>query len=200
MDNHQSRNPEKPEHWLELYGDELYRYALIQLHDASQAEDMVQETLLAALQARDGYSGNATIKTWLTGILRHKIIDHIRKQIRESPHHNFEQQLDETLSTDTANTLFDARGHWLVMTQDWANPEKHLEQGRFWDVMQRCMARLNTLQSAVFNLKEISGLNNEEICKELTITPTNCWVLLYRARMELRQCLQTSWFDGNQEG
>ncbi len=199
MDNHKPRSFEEPEHWLDLYGDELYRYALLQLHDASLAEDMVQETLLAALQGKDRYTGNAAVKTWLTGILKHKIIDHIRKQIRESPRNDIDQRLDETLTGESTQTLFDTRGHWIIMPQDWGNPEKCLEQDYFWDVMRLCLARLNILQSSVFNLKEISGLSNEEICKELDITTTNCWVLLYRARTGLQQCLETNWFDGSQE-
>ncbi len=200
MDNHHSRTLAEPEHWLDLYGDELYRYALLQLHDASQAEDMVQETLLAALQGKDRYTGSATVITWLTGILKHKIIDHVRKQIRESPHNDLDEQLDETLHNEATDKLFDARGHWIVMPQDWGNPEKCLQQNHFQDVMRLCLARLNTLQSAVFSLREISGLNNEEICKELAITATNYWVLLYRARMGLRQCLEINWFDRSRKG
>lgn len=199
MSNRKPHTLEGPERWLELYGDELYRYALLQLHDTAQAEDMVQETLLAAFQARDKYAGSAAVKTWLTGILKHKIIDHIRKQLRESPRDDVDERLDEAVNGDAVDALFDARGHWVVMPRDWGDPEKCLEQARFWEVMRRCLAGLNALQSAVFNLKEISGLNNEEICKELAITTTNCWVLLYRARMGLRQCLETSGFDGSRE-
>lgn len=197
MDNRNTRTLEGPEHWLDLYGDELYRYALLQLHDASQSEDMVQDTLLAAFQSREKYAGTASVLTWLTGILKHKIIDHIRKQIRESPQDDIGEHLDDTTPGAGVDVLFDARGDWIIRPRDWGDPAKCLEQERFWTLMHLCLERLNARQSAVFNLKEISGLSNEEICKELAITTTNCWVLLYRARMGLRQCLEASGFAGS---
>ncbi len=200
MGNHRSHILEEPERWLDLYGDELYRYALIQVHDASQAEDMLQETLLAALQARDRYTGKATVKTWLTSILKHKIIDHLRKQMRESPRDDIDERLDKAMNNEATDNLFDARGHWIITPQDWGDPEKCLQQAHFWDIMCRCMARLNALQSAVFTLREITGLSNEETCKELAITTTNYWVLMHRARMSLRQCLETDGFDEDRIG
>lgn len=189
---------ESPEEWLARYGDELYRYALVQVRDAGLAEDMVQETLLAALQSRDQYSGRSSVKTWLTGILKHKIIDHIRKQVRESAREDIEGLSDSQTEAGIRN-LFDARGHWIVPPQDWGSPEKCLQQGRFWEALSACLEGLKALQARIFALKEISGLSNEEICKELEITATNCWVLLYRARMALRQCLEAGWLGESRE-
>ena len=188
----------EPEQWLKLYGDELFRFALVQLHDAGLAEDMVQETLLAALQARDRYSGKAAVKTWLTGILKHKIVDHIRKEVRESAREDIEL-LSDRRTEEGIDELFDARGHWIVRPQDWGDPESCLEQARFWDALEMCMERLKVLQARIFALKEFSGLSNEEICKELEITATNCWVLLYRARMGLRRCLEAGWHGDSRE-
>ncbi|HKK07100.1 MAG TPA: sigma-70 family RNA polymerase sigma factor [Gammaproteobacteria bacterium] len=188
----------EPEQWLKLYGDELFRFALVQLHDAGLAEDMVQETLLAALQARDRYSGEAAVKTWLIGILKHKIVDHIRKEVRESAREDIER-LSDRRTEEGIDELFDARGHWIVRPQDWGDPESCLEQGRFWDALEICLQRLKVLQARIFALKEFSGLSNEEICKELEITATNCWVLLYRARVGLRQCLEAGWHGDSRE-
>ena len=188
----------EPEQWLARYGDELYRYAVMRLRDTALAEDMVQETLLAALQSHDSYAGQSSARTWLIGILKHKIIDHIRKQVRECPVEDI-GGLSDAFAEEGIADLFDARGEWVTRPQDWGDPEKCLEQGRFWDALLACIERLNALQAQIFTLKELSGISNEEICKDLQITATNCWVLLYRARMGLRRCLEADWYKGNRE-
>lgn len=179
-----------PDRWLEAYGDILFRYALGRLHDSSHAEDMVQETLMAALQARASYSGRAPEKTWLIGILKHKIVDFIRKQARETTVDDI-----NILSEANRNNPFDPHGHWIVSPRDWGDPDKTLHNQQFMDAFEVCLKRLKPTLARIFILKEFSGLSNEEICNELDITATNCSVMLYRARMGLRCCLDIRWSD-----
>jgi RNA polymerase sigma-70 factor (ECF subfamily) len=187
-----------PARWLQKYGDFLYRYALRQLRDPAQAEDMVQETLLAALEARAGYAERASEKTWLTGILKHKIVDFIRKQVRECPAEDIGALSDAVAASDIDH-LFDARGHWIHPPRDWGNPQRILEDQEFMETFTNCLKRLKPALAQVFSLKELSGETTEEICKELDITATNCGVILYRARMGLRRCLEMHWSGSSQE-
>ncbi len=192
----QLTNPEK---WLNQYGDYLYNYAIQKLRNAAQAEDVVQETLLAALVTSENktsnsgkYSGKASEKTWLTGILKHKIIDLIRKDIRESTTDDIVALSDSNAEQDIDN-LFDSRGRWITPPQTWGNPEKLLTDQQFLKTMNLCMSKLSPTMSQIFNLKEISGQNSKQICKELGISTTNYNVILYRARMRLRSCIEKMW-------
>jgi RNA polymerase sigma-70 factor (ECF subfamily) len=175
--------------------DYLYRYALLQLRDPSRAEDVVQETLLAAMESRTGFSGKAQLRTWLTGILKHKIVDVFRRQKRESPAESPEGTALES-DEEFADLYFDAadRDHWRSFPQTWNDPERSLEQKRFWEVFELCSRQMPGQIARAFMMRELMGLETEEICKELGITANNCWVMLYRARMSLRQCLETRWF------
>ena len=163
----------------------LLRYAGLQLRDAHAAEDAVQETLLAALAGEAAFGARASLRTWLTGILKHKIIDAIRRMSREAP----------ALSGDEFDALFDERGHWIEMPAAWTSPDASLEQERFFAALELCLGRLPQKTSQAFMMREHLGLETDEICKELAVTPTHCWVLLYRARMALRECLSKEWFQ-----
>jgi RNA polymerase sigma-70 factor (ECF subfamily) len=162
----------------------LLRYAGLQLRDAHAAEDAVQETLLAALAGETGFGQRASLRTWLTGILKHKIIDAIRKASREAP----------AAGEDEFDALFDERGHWIEMPAAWSNPDASLDQKRFFAALELCLSRLPVKTAQTFMMREHMGLDTDEICKELAITATHCWVLLYRARMSLRECLTKEWF------
>jgi RNA polymerase sigma-70 factor (ECF subfamily) len=187
-----------PDRWLQEYGDALFRYALRRLHNTAQAEDVVQEALLAAFQARASYSARASEKTWLTGILKHKIIDFIRKQVRESTVDDI-NALSDAAADGGIDALFDARGQWIHPPQDWGNPDKVLRNHQFIEVFGHCLERLKPAHAQIFSLKELVGYSIDEICKELDITATNCSVMLYRARMGLRRCLESRWAGDNQE-
>ena len=187
-----------PARWLQEYGDALFRFAVRQLHDVAHAEDMVQETLLAAFQARASYSGHASEKTWLTGILKHKIIDFIRKQVRESTVDDINALSDRTADSGE-DDLFDERGRWIHPPQDWGNPHKALHNHQFIEAFERCLERLKPAHARIFSLKELLGQSIDEICKELDITATNCSVILYRARMGLRRCLEIQWVENTLE-
>ena len=165
----------------------LLRYASLQLRNREAAEDAVQETLVAALAAEKSFAGRSNLRTWLTGILKHKIIDSMRRSGREQP---LEGTGDEA-NADDLDALFDQTGHWRDAPQAW--PEHALEEKQFLQALDRCLAALPARTGQVFLMREHLGFETGEICKELGITPTHCWVLLYRARMALRECLEKGW-------
>lgn len=180
-----------PNHWPDLYGDTLYRHALFRLRDPMAAEEMVQETFLAALQARDRFAGNSSEKTWLIAILKFKIIDHIRKAVRERPHDEELQPID-TLEQES----FDSRGHWQIDVASWSNPDDSLEKEQFWQTLNDCIKALPPRMATLFIMREIDGMESEAICQELALSSTNnLWTLLSRMRMRLRQCLELNWFE-----
>ena len=182
-----------PEIWVDQYGESLYRFALARVKDPSIAEDLVQETFLAALGARARFKGQSTTRTWLIAILKHKIVDYIRKKSREQDTDKLESM------TNGIDVNFTDRGDWKMRPNKWArNPMKLYEQKEFMDVLYHCIAELPERQAEAFMRREIDGLSTEEICKELNITATNSWVMLYRARMLLRGCLEKKWLDAEQ--
>ena len=184
-----------PETWVDQHGDALYRYALFRVQNAQVAEDLVQETLIAALRARDGFAGRSTVRTWLFGILKHKIIDHIRKVSRERPHEDIESLMN--MSDD----IFDGRGGWKAKPAEWTtDPALLFQQHEFWEILQACMLALPPRLNQAFTLRELDGLSTEEVRKILQVSATNGGVMLHRARMRLRECLERKWFDENGEG
>jgi RNA polymerase sigma-70 factor, ECF subfamily len=177
---------------LDTHRRYLLRVAQLQLRDGDLAEDVVQETLLAALKARDGFTGKSTVKTWLTGILKHKIVDAIRARQRAPV---AMASLDEEADLEDFEPLFRDSGAWAAPPADWGDPEDALSQREFYDVMDMCLEKLPPNTARVFVMREVMELGTEEICKELQITANNLWVILYRARMALRMCLEQSWFN-----
>jgi len=180
-----------PQTWLEQHGDYLFGYALLKIKDTHIAEDMVQETLLAAITAKDSFAGQSSIRTWLIGILKHKIIDYFRRQNRTIAIDDLVEK-DEHASLDS---FFNDNGSWIQKPEAFPDPESAFQQIEFWHVFQQCLASLKPKQAEVFISKKLYGLNNEEICKNLSITSTNCWVLMHRARLSLIQCLKKHWID-----
>jgi RNA polymerase sigma-70 factor (ECF subfamily) len=186
---------DNPENWVDAYGDFLYRYALSRVKDPSIAEDLVQETFLAALKARQNFQGRSTARTWMIAILKHKIVDYIRKKVRE-PASDKVESLSDAAANDSAAGGFDRDGEWKDRPAEWAvNPTKLYEQKEFFDILYRCLGELPARQAKAFMMREIDGLSTDEICKALGISATNSWVILYRARMLLRQCLEIKWLS-----
>ena len=184
-----------PESWVDQYGDFLYRFALSRVKDPSIAEDLVQETFLAALGGRKNFQGRSAVRTWLIAILKHKIVDSIRKRVRE-PTSDRVESISDAAAGDTADVEFTGKGGWRVRPARWAaNPLEIYRQKEFMDVLYFCLGELPQRLARAFMLREIDGLSTEEICKELNISATNSWVMLYRARMRLRQCLQDKWVE-----
>ncbi len=175
---------------FEAHRGYLLRVARLQLRNDELAEDVVQDTLLAAIQAAPGFSGKSSVKTWLTGILRHKIVDAIRRKASAPAF----ASLEEESRIEDFDALFDETGHWENPPADWGNPESDLERREFRDVLDFCLEKLPPNTARVFMMREVLELDTEEIRKELAITATNLWVIMYRARMALRECLEQNWF------
>ena len=188
----------KPQTWLENYGDFLYRYARQRVADRQVAEDLVQEAFVGALSAIDRYSGDASERTWLVGILRHKIVDHYRR----AGQHPTASASDPDPDPDPGRQFFDRRGHWKRWPARWAaDPESRVEQDEFWAMFHECVSKLPQRLGDAYRLREISRLDGKEVCDLLGITPTNLWTQLHRARLLLRQCLEINWFQrGRQRG
>lgn len=175
-----------PEDWLNDHGAALYHYALRHTRDAHRAEEAVQETLLAALQARERYQAVASVRTWLIGILKHKILDQFRHDARETTLD--EPEIIESFDFDDC---FDATGHWAQPVADWGDPESQLARNQFMNLLQRCIDALPERLGRLFYLREVLEEDSETICQDFSITPTNLWTMLYRARMGLRRCLDS---------
>ena len=175
--------------WIEQYGDHLYRYALLRIRSVEDAEDLVQETLLAGFRARKQFAGRSAVRSWLTAILKRKIVDwHRAKGRRESA-------LDPRPAEDLLDQLFDERGKWRESPGSWGTePESVVQRKEFWQVLRRCLARLPVRMSHVFTLHEIEERSNQEVREALRISASNLWVLLHRARLGLSRCLDVHWF------
>jgi len=184
---------DKQEHdaveWLNLYGDALYRFAMFRVQDSFAAEDMVQETLLAACGSYKNFSGTSSVKTWLTGILKHKILDYYRKFTPEQNGAN----LDDFASSP--GSMFDTKEKWKVKPEDWKHDPKNVfEQKELMAVITACIADLPTKLSLVYRMRELEGATTKQICKRFETGESNCWVILHRARLLMRRCLESNWF------
>jgi RNA polymerase sigma-70 factor (ECF subfamily) len=171
------------------YRAQLLKYARWMLGNNAAAEDAVQETLLAALQSPSGFAGRSSVKTWLVGILKHKVYDTFQRQARE-----VSLQREDDDGGEAIDAWYDRVGHLKQPLQNWGDPEAALCQQRFFDVLESCIAQLPANSARVFTMRELLGMETEEICAALGITPNNCFVMLYRARMRLRALLQEHWF------
>jgi len=183
-----------PERWVELHGDYLFKYALMRLRDAARAEDAVQETFLAALKGGKSFAGRSAEKSWLVGILKNKICDYYRKAGRETSFTDMEFYSDEESDRFLPDGPF--KGGWIheLGPQEWANPGASLDSEVFWRTFHDCSNKLPKNVATVFNLREVDGIESKEICAMLNISESNLWVMLHRARMALRRCLETNWF------
>jgi len=168
----------------------LLRFARLQLRNEAWAEDAVSETLLAALAKPQAFQQRSQLKTWLVGILKHKVVDILRQHRREAVLPAEDGRADEELE----DLLFQADGHYAAQPADWGNPEQELARREFFSVLEACADQLPATMGRVFLMREWLELTSEEICKELELTPTNLYVLLHRARMRLRSCLDLNWF------
>jgi len=183
-----------PNKWLDLHGDYLYRYALMRVRDAAVAEDLLQETLLAAVGGYETHAGRSSERTWLVGIMKHKVIDHFRHVARNSL---FQLSAGSADEIDCFEESGPWRGHWREehAPNSWAlDAAQCFESGEFWEIFDRCLSQLPQQMSIAFTLREIDGLSSTQICEILNITPNNLWVLLHRSRSKLRQLLEANWF------
>jgi RNA polymerase sigma-70 factor (ECF subfamily) len=183
-----------PERWVEEHGDYLFKYALSRLRDPVKAEDMIQETFLAALKGAKDFQGRSSEKSWLVGILKNKICDSYRKASRETAFTDLEFYSDEEGDRFIPDGPLKAGWIHEVGPQDWSNPGASLDNEAFWQTYRDCSNKLPKNVSTVFNLRELDGVESKEICAMLNITENNLWVMLHRARMALRRCLELNWF------
>ncbi len=178
-----------PEKWVDNYGDDLYRFALFRVGDDGLAEDLVQESLCSALESKDRFSGKSAEKTWLIGILKHKIADHFREVSRQTP------VIESSELPYGDDEFFDEKGRWKVLPEKWKDsPEDVFEKREFWKIFHHCLDGLSSNIRQVFTLKELDDEKSGDICKILGISSTNLWVMLHRARIGLRRCLELNWF------
>jgi RNA polymerase sigma-70 factor (TIGR02943 family) len=187
-----------PEQWVDRYGDFLFRYALVRLRDPEKAEDLVQEAFLAALKAVATFSGRSSERSWLIGILKNKIADHYRAQSRVTSFTDLEFYRDEESDRFTADGPF--KGGWIhaLGPLEWSpDPGASLDNAAFWKTFHDCTAKLPPNIARVFLLREMDEMETDQICDLLRITPNHLWVMLHRARMALRRCLETNWFGTN---
>lgn len=187
-----------PQRWLEDHGDIMYRYALGRVRDPALAEDMVQEAFLAGMKSRTSFSGRSAERTWLIGILKHKIVDYIRKASRQTAYEDMELPAHGPDAVDEA--YFDKKGRWKVKPPDWQmHPRESYEQEEFHDILHSCLGKLQERHRQVFILRELEGQSAEEICDELDISASNLWVILHRARNGLKGCLEKNWLQRDPE-
>lgn len=184
------RHATDPEEWVDRYGDFLYRFALGRLHNPQEAENAVQETFLAALDSRKNFAGKSSERTWFVSILKHKIIDQFRKNYREKP------VTDLTDAEQEINSFFDQVGRPAKPPSDWElDPAQFLENKEFWETFRGCLQKLPQAIRDAFQLREVEKIDSKRVCRILNITPSNLWVMLYRARLQLRHCLEINWFE-----
>ena len=169
----------------------LMRFARLQLRNDAWAEDAVSETLLAALSKPQTFGNRSQLKTWLIGILKHKVIDLIRSNTREIS----KPDLDAGSEGDELDRLaFKADGHFVEPPNNWGDPHQTLQQSQFFQVLDACIERLPPALGRLFLMREWLELSSQEVCKELSLTPTNLYVQLHRARLRLQECLNIHWF------
>ncbi len=169
----------------------LMKFARLQLRNDAWAEDAVSDTVLAAIAKPQAFAQRSQLKTWLVGILKHKVVDALR-------HHGREIRVgsgdDDEREDPLEHMAFKADGHYAEKPADWGNPEQDLGNRQFMAVLEACTERLPPVQGRLFLMREWLELSTDEICKELALTPTNLYVQLHRARLRLRECLELNWF------
>ncbi len=188
-----------PERWVAEHGDVLFGFALVRVRDRAVAQDLVQETFLAALKARPGFAGRSSERSWLFGILRNKLADYYRLQSREVALADLEGPFPEEEGAFCARGI--GKDGWVarMAPKAWETPDETLVSKEFQEVLQRCLAGLPNKLAQVFSLREIEAVPSEEICKDLGLSPNNLWVMLHRARLGLRRCLEVHWFGHKPE-
>jgi len=180
-----------PSQWVDQHGDALFRYAMLYVHNAAIAEDLVQDALLAALKAHHRFEQRSAERTWLIGILRHKVLDHFRRAQGASNGRAAQEELSESAD------FFDARGHWKSKPAAWPPGSACPAEGdEFWATFRECLSAVPPGTREAFCLVELEGLSPEAVREVFSISATNLWSRLHRARLLLRRCLENNWFGG----
>lgn len=183
-----------PSQWVERYGDTLLGYVMLQVQDQALAEELVQETFLAALQAREQFDRRSSERTWLVGILKHKIVDQFRRSGRQRAAGGLSAE------DDPLDEFFDRKGRWKRRPVSWTpDPSALAENLEFWAAFEHCFNTLPERLSEVFALRIVNEAPADDVCKVLAISSTNLWVMLHRARTRLRDCLERTWFKSDRD-
>lgn len=182
--------PLEPEQWLNNYGDDLYRYAFFRTSNQQVAEDLLQDTLLAAFESKDRFAYKSSEKTWLTGILKHKILDYFRAYYKK-----INIELNDTLANELEQLYFDDKESWQYFPDGWSTQEESLSNQDFQKVLNDCLEALPPHMLQLFLLRD-EGLSSKQLCNIFNLkTTNNVWVTLSRTRMRLRHCLESKWFN-----
>jgi RNA polymerase sigma-70 factor (ECF subfamily) len=183
-----------PEQWVERHGDYLFRHAQLRVRDSASAEDLVQETFLAAWRSRSQFAGRSSERTWLLGILKHKIANFYRDKARQMEAADPEALAELEASQFKCSLFGDAHWSRAGAPGPWPNPSKSLDQTEFWQVLHQCIGKLPEKVARVFLLRELEEYEAGTICDDLNITPANLFVMLHRGRLAMRRCLEAYWF------
>jgi RNA polymerase sigma-70 factor (ECF subfamily) len=177
-----------PDQWLDRYGDYMYRYVIARVNNEAIAEDIVQEALVSAIQSYKRFRGRSSIKTWLIAILKRKIVDYYRRS------GSYQHTDDIESVANRVDGLFDDTGHWRAIPNTWTlDPGEAYQQKEFMDILYKCLANMPKRLADIFMLREFEELSTDMICDQMNISESNSWVMLYRARMQLRVCLEDNW-------
>ena len=174
--------------WVDNFTNDLYSWALHKVSDDELAKDLVQDTFLVASEKLASFKGNSSPKTWLFSILNHKIIDYYRKKVKQAT----------SLDYNSESRFFDTDQSWLAEKQpkDWLNDDSNLlDDSEFQVVLKKCLEALPEKWNTCVKLKYLMNKDGEEICQELNITPSNFWQIVHRAKLQLRDCVETNWFQ-----
>jgi len=183
------KNNLSPDLWIDNYADYLYNYAISRVNNSDIAKDLVQETFFAGLRSAKNFEGKSTERTWLVSILKRKVIDHYRKINSKKG------------QAEVRMSFYDSgenEGSWIEerVPQSWqSQTEKNIENDELKSQIDVCIDKLPEKYAMVFRMKTINGFETEDICKELQITPSNLWVMIHRARTQLRGCMEENWFN-----
>lgn len=186
--------PSAPERWLVDHGRVLFAYAYSRVRDRDDAQEVVQETLLAAWRGHRRFAGKSSERTWLVGILKHRLADHWRDTLRQTRAMRSIETFDETETPDELSDEFQQR---YGAPSPWPDPYAALERREFWAIIADCIEALPARQAHAFSLCVLDGLGTREVCKILDVAPANLWVTLHRARMRMREQLEKRGFGGN---
>ena len=185
-----------PEKWIDNYVDYLYAFAYNRVNDEEMAKDLVQDTFLSALKAKDSFKGEAAEKTWLVSILKNKVIDHYRKNAAH-PQQSFEESEQYKVAYSyyfTEEGFIKGEWHKQTAPKSWNSVDKNtIEQKEFKSILAKCLDKLPKAWASVFSLKYLEEEESSTICKELDITPSNYWVIIHRAKLQMRECLEKNW-------
>lgn len=182
--------------WAALYSDYLYNYACFRVNNKEEARDLVQDTFLSALRAKDSYKGMSSEKTWLVSILKNKIIDYYRKNAGSSIQQSIEGKQVASDYDDYFSAEGKSQGHWLDKAapgRAYTSAQENMETREFYDILNKCLDLLPVKWAAIFKLKNMEDVETDIICKELNITPSNYWIMMHRAKLQLRRCMEVGW-------